>query len=113
MPVSIPLQPRDFLIFLALADGERHGYGLVKEIESLSDGRVRMDPANLYRALRRLVRDGLVADAGRRADTAEQERRYYALTDAGRSLAAGEARRLEKLTAVARARQLITDPEMA
>lgn len=113
MPVSIPLKPRDFLIFLALADGERHGYGLVKEIESLSDGRVRMDPANLYRALRRLVRDGLVVDAGRRIQGADGERRFYSLTDAGRQLAASEARRLEKLTLVARARQLISDPEVA
>lgn len=113
MPVTIPLKPRDFLIFLALAEGERHGYGLVKEIESLSDGRVRMDPANLYRALRRLVRDGLVVDAGRRMADGETERRFYSLTDAGRHLAASEARRLEKLTLVARARQLIGDPEIA
>lgn len=112
MAVSIPLQPRDFLILLALAEGERHGYGLVQEIESLSERRVRMDPANLYRALRRLVRDGLVADVGRR-EHVEGERRYYALTEAGRRLAATEARRLEKLTAVARDRHLIPDPEAA
>ena len=113
MPIAVPLQPRDFLILLALADGESHGYGLLKEIENLSDGRVRMDPANLYRALRRLVRDGLVVDAGRRPADAAAERRYYALAEAGRRLAASEARRLEKLTAVARARHLISDPETA
>jgi len=114
MPISIPLPPRDFLILLALAEGDRHGYGLIKEIQNLSDGEVRMDPANLYRALRRLVRDGLVADVGRRSvESTAIERRYYALSEGGRRLAGSEARRLEKLTAVARSRQLISGPGSA
>ncbi|MEM7583388.1 MAG: PadR family transcriptional regulator [Acidobacteriota bacterium] len=110
-PIS-PLQPRDFLILLALADGERHGYGLIKEIHELTDGAVRMDPANLYRAIKRLLRDGLVEDRGRRpaAQARDERRRYYAMTSEGRRVAAGEAGRLEKLTAVARSRHLIPEP---
>lgn len=111
MPSTAPLQPRDFLILLALADRDRHGYGLVKEIDSLSDGQVRMDPANLYRALRRLVRDGWVEDLGLRAGESAPRRRYYALSAEGRRLAATEARRLERLTAVARSRLLPADVE--
>ena len=102
-----PLNPRDFLILLALADGERHGYGLIKDIETLSDGEVPMDPANLYRALKRLVKSGQVQDLGRRSVDESQRRRYYALTPLGRRLAAAEAARLEKLAAVARTRRLL------
>ncbi len=100
---SLPLQPRDYLILLALADGERHGYGLIKEIENLTEGGVRMDPANLHRALQRLVRDGWVQDLGR-LPAAEERRRYYAITEAGTRLARAEAARLDKLSAVARTR---------
>ncbi|MEM8931229.1 MAG: PadR family transcriptional regulator [Acidobacteriota bacterium] len=109
-PPTAPLKPRDFLILLALAGGERHGYGLIQDIRELSDDRVHMDPANLYRALRRMVRDGLVLDSGRRAGDGGAERRVYRLSDAGRQTAADEAQRLERLTVAARARRLITGP---
>ena len=107
---ALPLHPKDFLILLALAAGDRHGYGLILDLEELSDGRIRIDPANLYRSIKKLVRDGLVVDAGRRAVEDDQRRRYYAITAEGRRLAAAEASRLERLTAVARSRRLIPDP---
>ncbi|MCG8457690.1 MAG: PadR family transcriptional regulator [Holophagales bacterium] len=108
----LPLQPRDFLILLALAEGERHGYGLIQDLEQLSDGQVRIDPANLYRSLRRLARDGLVTDLGRRsAAVGDERRRYYAITGSGGRLAAAEAERLDRLTAIARDRLLISRPE--
>lgn len=109
---AAPLQPRDFLILLALAGGERHGYGLIREIHDLTDGGVRMDPANLYRAIKRLLRDGLVEDLGRRPSelAGDERRRFYAMTREGQRLATLEATRLEKLTAVARSRRLIPDP---
>jgi DNA-binding PadR family transcriptional regulator len=105
----LPLAPRDVLILLALVDEPLHGYGLIKGTESLSDGRVRMDPANLYRALKKLARDGLVEDAetSDAADPDGQRRRYYGITPLGRAVVAAESERLARLTAVARARDLL------
>lgn len=102
---ALPLQPRDYLILLALSGGRLHGYGVVKEVERISEGTVRMDPANLHRALKRMVRDGLVRDAGRHA-AGDGRRRYFELADPGRRLAQAEAARLETVAAVARARLL-------
>jgi DNA-binding PadR family transcriptional regulator len=102
-----PLAPRDFLILLALAGGDLHGYGLVKTIESESEGEVRMDPANLYRALRRMKRDGLVQEVTG-PDTGDgPDRRYFRLTPLGRRLAASEAARAGRLARLARARKLL------
>lgn len=100
-----PLAPRDFLILLALAGGDLHGYGLVKAIES--EGDVRMDPANLYRALRRMRRDGLVLEVSG-PDTGDgPDRRYFRLTPFGRRIAASEAARASRLVRLARARKLL------
>jgi DNA-binding PadR family transcriptional regulator len=106
----IPLNPRDFLILFSLAAaGEQHGYGIVKAVERQSDGAVRLDPANLYRSIKRLTRDGLVVEAGRRAapDTDNERRRFYAITDFGRQVVALEASRLARLADAARAGRLI------
>lgn len=107
----LPLRPRDFLILIVLSRGERHGYGIVKEAESHSDGIVSFDPANLYRALRRLMRDGLVKEVGK-APTEESggaPRRYYALTRFGRQVLSAEAARLARLADTARAWKLIPE----
>jgi DNA-binding PadR family transcriptional regulator len=100
----LPLNPRDFLILFALASGERHGYGIVKDVEAGSRGQVRLDPANLYRSLKRLMRDGLVVEAAADGDAAldEDRRRYYGITALGRRVLAAEATRLAELTDVAR-----------
>jgi DNA-binding PadR family transcriptional regulator len=105
----LPLAPREFLILLALAKGRCHGYGLIQESERLSDGRVAMDPANLYRTLKRLGRDGLVSDAGKAPseEAGGERRRYYEITPLGRSVVAAEAERLARLAEVARERALI------
>jgi len=109
---QLPLHPRDFLILLALADGELHGYGLVKRIEEESEGSVRMDPANLYRSLRRLERDGCVEEVAFEAergavDEADERRRYYGLTALGRQVAAAEAARVSRLVGTTRVKRLI------
>jgi DNA-binding PadR family transcriptional regulator len=102
-----PLAPRDFLILLALAAGDLHGYGLVKAIEAESNGEVHMDPANLYRALRRMRRDGLVQEVTG-PDTGEgPDRRYFRLSPLGRRIAASEAARANRLARLARARKLL------
>ena len=97
------LAPRDFLILMALADGRSHGYAILQRIAAETDGAVSMDPANLYRSLRRLSRDGLVNEHG--PDT--QRRRDYELTDAGRSALTAEASRLEQLVDSARTKRLL------
>ena len=113
----LPMSPRDYLILLGLSAGPSHGYGLIGEIESLSAGATSMDPANLYRAIKRMQRDGLVEVLGRRTVQAiegsevDTRRRYYALTEAGRGAVSAESVRLERLTRVARERRLVPSPE--
>lgn len=113
---KLPLHPKDYLILFALEAGERHGYGLVKDVEQLSGGTVRIDPANLYRSLRRLERDELVeeCEGGDGGDGVEDERRrYYRLTGLGLRVVAAEAARLARLADAARARRLIPRSEGA
>ena len=105
----LPVKPRDFLILLALASGEAHGYGILKEVEEETGGGVYLDPANLYRALRRMMNDGLVRESERRpaADLGDERRRYYELTGLGALVVQAEAERLRALADVAVARNLI------
>jgi DNA-binding PadR family transcriptional regulator len=94
---ALPLKPVDYLVLLALNERDRHGYGIVKDIERLSDGQVRLVPGNLYPVIARLVDAGTVREAAARDGDAR--RRHYRLTAAGRRLLAAETRRLEELLA--------------
>jgi DNA-binding PadR family transcriptional regulator len=91
-------------ILLALARGERHGYGIMREVATLSDGAVRLGPGTLYRVLREMLDAGLIVESDERPDPAhdDERRRYYALTDAGRRAALAETRRLARLVESAR-----------
>ncbi len=111
----LPLSPRDYLILFALVDGDRHGYGLVKDVERLSEGAVRIDPANLYRSLRRMVKAGLVVESERRLAALgdDERRRYYRNSELGTRVVAAEAARLNKLAQAARAKKLIPRSEGA
>lgn len=106
---ALPLRPVEFEILLALAQGERHGYAIIREVESRSDGAIRLETGTLYRALQRLVQGGMVSPVERRTiDPSDDERRrYYALTSHGRRVAAAEATRMARLVAAAQAAQLI------
>ncbi len=110
---QVPMNPRDFLILFSLVDQERHGYGLVKEVERQSEGEVRLDPANLYRSLKRMIKHGLVEESERKpaADSHDERRRYYAITGFGRQVVTREAARLDKLAAAVRARNLVPESE--
>ena len=90
-----PLAPRDLLILAVLAEGPLHGYGIIKAVEDRSTEGVLLDPANLYRALRRMKRDGWIEEAGRKGRDAR--RRSFSLTPAGRTVLGAEVRRLELL----------------
>jgi len=95
----LPLKPVDLQLLLALAEQELHGYGLVQAIAAGTDGLVQLDPGNLYRVVKRLLADGLVAESGRRAaaDLGEERRRYYRLTALGQRVLAAEVVRLRAL----------------
>jgi DNA-binding PadR family transcriptional regulator len=92
-----------FLILTALASGSLHGYGIVRDVVSLSQGRVKLLPGTLYTALDRLAAQGLVERD--REEVAEGRlRRYYRLTDAGRTSLEAETARLRQLATAAEAR---------
>ena len=104
-----PLTPVTFEILLALAEGEAHGYAILRDIEARTEGRLSLHPGTLYRAIGRLLEDRLVEESEERPDPAldDERRRYYRLTALGRQAAAREAARLEEQVAAARARRLL------
>jgi DNA-binding PadR family transcriptional regulator len=104
----IPLTPVAFEILLALADGEQHGYSIMREVESRSGGTVTLHPGTLYRALARLLESGLIEELDERPglDRDDERRRYYRMTDRGRAVARAEALRLESQLSAARVRLL-------
>jgi DNA-binding PadR family transcriptional regulator len=108
MTEAAPLRAVEFEILLSLAAGERHGYGILLDIES-RDAAAVPDVGTLYRALARMVEQGLIAGSSRRpAPDADDERRnYYRITDAGFRAARAEASRLHVLTRTARSRGLL------
>ena len=106
--VDAPLRAVEFEILLSLAAGERHGYGILLDIESRDAASVP-DVGTMYRALARMVEQGLIASSSRRpAPDADDERRnYYRITEAGLRAARAEAARLHGLTRAARSRGLL------
>ena len=105
----LPLSPAVFHILLALAGGERHGYDIMREVETITDGKLQMGPGTLYGSIKRMLRDGLIAEADERPDPAldDSRRRYYELTDFGRRVLVAESGRLARLVEVARRRNLL------
>jgi DNA-binding PadR family transcriptional regulator len=106
----LPLTPAVFHILLALADGERHGYGVIKEVDARTEGRVRLGPGTLYGSIKRMLEEELIEESGERPDPEldDERRRYYRLTKFGRRVAVAEAERLSRLVASARAKRLLT-----
>ena len=106
----LPLSPAVFHVLLALADAERHGYGIIKEVEARTDGRVRLGPGTLYGSIKRMLEEGLIEESDERPDSAldDERRRYYRLTGFGRRVASAEAERLDGLVAAARAKRLLS-----
>lgn len=105
----LPLTPAVFHILLALADGEKHGYGIMKEVGQCSGGSVRMGPGTLYGSIRRMLDSGLIEATDERPDPDidDERRRYYRLTRFGLRVAEAEARRLDQLLQVARTRHVL------
>jgi DNA-binding PadR family transcriptional regulator len=103
------LTPAVFHILLALADRERHGYGIMQDIAARTDGAMRMGPGTLYGSIKRMLADGLIEESGERPDPEldDERRRYYRLTDLGRRVLRTEALRLEQLLRIAQAKRVL------
>jgi DNA-binding PadR family transcriptional regulator len=98
----LPLRRVEFHILLSLATGERHGYGIIRDIEARGDSSPP-DLGTMYRALARMAEAGLIEAAGRRPEDGGEERRnYYRITNTGLLVARAEAKRLESMMQAAR-----------
>ncbi len=105
----LPLPTAFFHILVALADRDRHGYSIMQDVSSRTDGKVRLSAGTLYSAIRRMLEQGLIEELRDRPDPAsdDERRRYYRLTRLGRTVAVAEARRVTDMLTQARATGLI------
>jgi DNA-binding PadR family transcriptional regulator len=105
----LPLTPAMFHILLALADKERHGYHIMREVDERTEGNVKLGPGTLYGSIKRMMADGLIEELEERPDPEldDERRRYYRLTDFGFRVATAEAQRLEQMVRSARAKKLL------
>ena len=105
----LPLTPAVFHILLALSDGEKHGYAIMRTVKETSRGRMVLGPGTLYGAVKRLLRDSLIIESDYRPDPVidDARRRYYKLTDLGRRVLVAESERLADLVEFARRNDLL------
>jgi DNA-binding PadR family transcriptional regulator len=111
----LPLTPAMLHVLLALAEGEKHGYAIIKEVARRTGGEVTLGAGTLYALIKRLLADGLIVETDDRPDPAldDERRRYYRLTQFGRDVAAADVRRLESIVAHARTLRLVPAPGKA
>src|ERR671910_2380342 len=109
----LPLTPAALNVLLALADGERHGYGIMLEVRERTGGKVRLGPGTLYGAIKRLKEGGVIEESGGRSGTEvdEERRRYYRLTGFGGEVLAAEVERLDGLVRAARRKGAFPAPK--
>ncbi len=105
----LPLTPAMFHVLLALADGEKHGYAIMKEVARRTHGNVHLSVGTLYGIIKRLDSEGMILESAERPDPGldDERRRYYRLSELGREVAIAEAERLEEVIAIARAKHLL------
>ncbi len=106
----VPLTPPVFHILLAVADGARHGYAIIKEVERRSGGQVVLSTGTLYAAIKRLLADDLIEETGEGVDVRNEDerRRYYRLTASGRKAAQAEVERMVDLVRIAGEKRLVS-----
>ena len=104
-----PLTPAVFHILLALVDGEKHGYSIMKDVERQTVGRLKFGPGTLYGSIKRMLSAGLIVETDERPDPVldDERRRYYRLSELGQKALANESKRLEQAVAVARQKQVL------
>ena len=110
----LPLTPTVFHILLALADQERHGYGIMQEVAAMTHDQMRMGPGTLYGSIKRMLKANLIEESDERPDPEldDERRRYYRLTDLGQRVLAAEAQRLSALINVAQAKRILGGAEV-
>jgi DNA-binding PadR family transcriptional regulator len=103
-----PLPSAAFQILLSLADEDRHGYGIMRQVADQTDGRMRLGPGTLYSSIQSLLEEKFIdeVDLGQDRKLGQERRRYYRLTSAGRKLARAEADRLAELLRLARVKKI-------
>jgi DNA-binding PadR family transcriptional regulator len=103
-----PLPSTAFQILLSLAGEDLHGYAIMRQVEAQTGGRMRLGPGTLYSSIQALLEEELIEEVAPRKDAtpADERRRYYRLTSAGRKLARSEAERLADTLRVARMRKI-------
>jgi DNA-binding PadR family transcriptional regulator len=99
----LPLRGAVFQILVALADRERHGYGIMQDIAARTGGKMRLSPGTLYGSIKRMLNEGLIQESGERPDPSldDERRRYYRITPFGRRVAGAETERLSRLVSQA------------
>lgn len=100
-----PLPSAAFQILLSLADGDRHGYAIMRQVADQTGGRMRLGPGTLYSSIQALLEEELIEDLAPKPG--HERRRYYRLTSAGRKLARSEADRLAGVLRIARAKNIL------
>jgi DNA-binding PadR family transcriptional regulator len=101
---ALPLTPALFHVLLSLADGQKHGYAILKEVEHRTGGTVTLSTGTLYGIVKRLLADGMIRESAAGSD---DRRRAYRLTAFGRKVALAEAERLRDLVVSAQAKKLL------
>jgi DNA-binding PadR family transcriptional regulator len=111
----LPLTPALFHVLLALADGDKHGYAILKDVMARTAGKVRLGTGTLYGIIKRLLNEGMIQESRRRPAAAVDDGRriYYRLTPLGHQVAAAEAERHEKIVALARLKNVLPTPRTA
>ena len=106
----LPLSPAMFYILLALPDGPKHGYAIMKEVEGMTEGKITLGPGSLYGSIKKLLQAKLIVETNQRPVRAldDERRRYYALTDYGRQVLAGEVQRLASAVRLAKQKAVHT-----
>ena len=103
----LPLKPVDLELLLALAGQDRHGYALVQAIAEHTDGLLVLDPGNLYRVIKRMLAEGLIAESDRETPDPGERRKYYRITPLGGRVLAAELDRLRHLVNATSTRQTV------
>jgi DNA-binding PadR family transcriptional regulator len=105
----LPLTPAVFHILLALADADKHGYAIMREVAEVTDGKLQLGPGTLYGSIKRMLRAGFIEETDERPDPAldDSRRRYYRITVLGRKILEAEADRLARVVELARRKELV------
>lgn len=111
----LPLTPATYYVLVSLAEREKHGYAILRDVARRTDRLVVLNVGTLYAALRRLQREGLIDESDERPDPAldDERRRYYALSALGREVLAAEVRRMERAVELAHAVRKLPKPRTA